>query len=139
MLLLLDSLTRFAEAHREIALAAGEPAELRGFPPSTVGADRGALRAGRAGAFGDGRHHRASSRVLVAGSDMDEPVADMLRGVLDGHVVLDRGIAERGRFPAIDRAALGLARRCPRRPVPSRTRCITARPGACSAAMRRPS
>ena len=99
--LLIDSVTRFAEAHRELAVAAGEPASLRGFPAST-GPAIAALceRAGPgAGASGD---ITAVLSVLVAGSDMDEPVADMVRGVLDGHVVLDRDIAERGRFPAVD-------------------------------------
>ncbi|MCR8724372.1 FliI/YscN family ATPase [Frigidibacter sp. ROC022] len=101
VLLLADSLTRFAEAHREIALAAGETASLRGYPPSTA-----AMIAGLCERAGPGeRFHgdiTAIFTVLVAGSDMDEPVADMVRGVLDGHVVLDRRIAERGRFPAVD-------------------------------------
>ncbi|MFN0114011.1 MAG: FliI/YscN family ATPase, partial [Paracoccaceae bacterium] len=103
VLLLADSVTRFAEAHREIALAAGENASLRGFPPST--AHEVMALAERAGpgrddlACGD---ITAVFSVLVAGSDMDEPVADILRGTLDGHVVLDRAIAERGRFPAVD-------------------------------------
>lgn len=101
VLLMCDSVTRFAEAHREIALAAGEAPSLRGFPPST--AHQIMAMAERAG---PGEDHQgditAVFTVLVAGSDMDEPVADILRGVLDGHVVLDRAIAERGRFPAID-------------------------------------
>ncbi len=101
VLLLADSVTRFAEAHREIALAAGEASSLRGFPPSTAHQITGLCeRAGPgAGTAGD---ITAVFSVLVAGSDMEEPVADILRGVLDGHVVLDRQIAERGRFPAID-------------------------------------
>ena len=101
VLLLIDSVTRFAEAHREVAVAAGEQANLRGHPASTPAAIAGLCeRAGPGiGASGD---ITAVYTVLVAGSDMEEPVADMLRGVLDGHVVLDRAIAERGRFPAID-------------------------------------
>lgn len=101
VLLLADSVTRFAEAHREVALAAGEGAGLRGYPPSTAPAIMGlAERAGPgAGTQGD---ITAVFTVLVAGSDMEEPVADILRGTLDGHVVLDRTIAERGRFPAVD-------------------------------------
>jgi flagellum-specific ATP synthase len=101
VLLLCDSVTRFAEAHREIALAAGEAPSLRGFPPST--ASQIMQLAERAGPGLDGQGDiTALFTVLVAGSDMEEPVADILRGVLDGHVVLDRAIAERGRFPAVD-------------------------------------
>jgi flagellum-specific ATP synthase len=103
VLLLVDSVTRFAEAHREVALAGGEEASLRGYPPSLNQAIMGlAERAGpgpEAEGVGD---ITAVLSVLVAGSDMEEPVADILRGVLDGHVVMDRRIAERGRFPAID-------------------------------------
>ena len=101
VLLLLDSVTRFAEAHREVSVMAGEPAALRGFPASTGPAiaalcERAGPGAGEAGDI------TAVYSVLVQGSDMEEPVADWLRGVLDGHVVLDRTIAERGRFPAVD-------------------------------------
>lgn len=101
VLLLLDSVTRFAEAHRELAVARGETAALRGYPASTGPAISSLCeRAGPGG--GEAGDITAIFSVLVAGSDMEEPVADMLRGVLDGHVVLDRAIAERGRFPAID-------------------------------------
>lgn len=101
VLFLCDSITRFAEAHREIATAAGEASALRGFPPSTSHLIMSLCE--RAGPGAEGRGDMtAIFTVLVAGSDMDEPVADILRGVLDGHVVLDRRIAERGRFPAID-------------------------------------
>lgn len=101
VLLLIDSLTRMAEAHREVAVTAGETTALRGYPPSTGGlisalAERAGPGSGGAGDI------TAVFSVLVAGSDMDEPVADIARGVLDGHIVLDREIAERGRFPAID-------------------------------------
>lgn len=101
VLLLADSITRFAEAHREVTVAAGELPILRGFPGSTAHIITSlAERAGPgAGSQGD---ITALFSVLVAGSDMDEPIADILRGVLDGHVVLDRSIAERGRYPAID-------------------------------------
>ena len=101
VLFLADSITRFAEAHREVALAAGEPPSLRGFPPSTAHMIMSlAERAGH-GPEGAGDITAVFS-VLVPGSDMEEPVADILRGVLDGHVVLSRSIAERGRFPAVD-------------------------------------
>lgn len=96
-----DSVTRFAEAHREIAQAGGEAGTVRGHPAST--SQLIMTLAERAGpgpeAAGD---ITAIFSVLVAGSDMEEPVADILRGVLDGHVVMEREIAERGRFPAIN-------------------------------------
>jgi len=101
VLLFVDSLTRFAEAHREVAVASGEPPALRGFPASTAAAIASLCE--RAGpASGDRGDITAIYSVLVAGSDMDEPVADMVRGVLDGHVVMDRTIAEAGRYPAVD-------------------------------------
>ncbi|SLN12665.1 Flagellum-specific ATP synthase [Aquimixticola soesokkakensis] len=101
VLFMADSVTRFAEAHREVALATGESSSLRGFPPSTSHLITSLCE--RAGpGIGTAGDITAVFSVLVAGSDMDEPVADILRGVLDGHVVLDRRIAERGRFPAID-------------------------------------
>ncbi|MFN6978296.1 MAG: flagellum-specific ATP synthase FliI, partial [Gemmobacter sp.] len=101
VLLLADSVTRFAEAHREVALAAGETASLRGWPPSLSHQVMALAERAGPGPAGSGDITAVFS-VLVAGSDMDEPVADLMRGVLDGHVVLDRKIAERGRFPAID-------------------------------------
>lgn len=101
VLFLADSITRFAEAHREIALAAGEPPSYRGFPPSVSNLIMALAERSGPGLEGTGDITGIFS-VLVAGSDMDEPVADILRGTLDGHVVLDRTIAERGRFPAID-------------------------------------
>lgn len=101
VLFLADSITRFAEAHREIALAAGESPSYRGFPPSTSHLIMSLAERSGPGPIGSG-DITAIFSVLVAGSDMEEPVADILRGVLDGHVVLDRAIAERGRFPAVD-------------------------------------
>ena len=103
VLCLLDSVTRFAEAHREIALAAGESPALRAFPPSTASTIAELCERAGPGLEDDaGGDITAIFTVLVAGSDLDEPVSDMVRGVLDGHVVLDRAIAERGRFPAVD-------------------------------------
>ncbi len=101
VLFLADSVTRFCEAHREIALTVGEPGGPQGYPAST--AQQVMNLCERAGpGLQDKGDITAIFSVLVAASDMDEPVADMVRGVLDGHVILDRNIAERGRFPAID-------------------------------------
>ncbi len=101
VLLMLDSITRLAEAHREIATSAGEPATMRGFPPSMVSLMAGFAERAGPGAEGQG-DITGIFTVLVSGSDMEEPVADTLRGLLDGHIVLSRAIAERGRFPAVD-------------------------------------
>jgi flagellum-specific ATP synthase len=101
VLFLFDSITRLAEAHRETALLAGEVPALNAFPPSTVRVI--AELAERAGPGTDGKGDiTAVFSVLVAGSDLEEPVADMIRGMLDGHIILSRPIAERGRFPASD-------------------------------------
>lgn len=101
VLYLADSITRFAEAHREISAAMGEAPALRGYPPSVTPLITGLCERAGPGTEKQGDITGVFS-VLVAGSDMDEPVADILRGVLDGHIVLNREIAERGRFPAID-------------------------------------
>ncbi len=101
VLLLADSITRFAEAHREIALAAGEVASLQGFPPSTSHELMALSERAGPGKLGSGDITAVFS-ILVQGSDMEGPIADIMRGVLDGHVILSREIAERGRFPAID-------------------------------------
>lgn len=101
VLYLADSITRFAEAHREVALAAGETAALKGYPPSVAQAIMSLAERAGPGPEGEGDITAVFS-VLVAGSDMEETIADILRGVLDGHVVMDRKIAERGRYPAID-------------------------------------
>jgi len=101
VLFLFDSLTRFAEAHRETALMAGETPALNAFPPSTVRVVSELAERTGPGTRSNG-DITAIFSVLVAGSDFEEPVADMVRGILDGHIVLSRKIAERGRYPAID-------------------------------------
>ncbi|ETX29696.1 FliI/YscN family ATPase [Roseivivax isoporae] len=101
VLFLADSITRFAEAHREVALASGELPALRGHPASMAHQIMALAERAGPGEAGQG-DITAVFTVLVAGSDMEEPVADVLRGTLDGHVVLERGIAERGRFPAVN-------------------------------------
>ncbi len=101
VLFIADSITRFAEAHREIASATGEVPVLRGHPPSTAQLITELCERAGPGVDGTGDITAVLS-VLVQGSDMDEPIADILRGVLDGHIVLDRAIAERGRYPAIN-------------------------------------
>jgi flagellum-specific ATP synthase len=101
VLFLFDSITRLAEAHRETALLAGEVPALNAFPPSTVRVI--SELAERTGPGTDGKGDiTAIFSVLVAGSDLEEPVADMIRGMLDGHIILSRPIAERSRYPAID-------------------------------------
>ena len=115
VLLLFDSLTRFARAQREVGLAAGEPPARQGYPASVFQAlPRLLERAGNRARGGIS----AVYTVLVAGGDLDEPIADEARSLLDGHVVLDRRLAEQGRFPAIDPLA-SVSRVMPRVTTPA--------------------
>jgi type III secretion protein N (ATPase) len=99
VLLLVDSITRVARAQRDVGLAAGEPPVRRGYPPSVFSMLPRLLERGGQAARGV---ITAVYTVLVEGDDLSEPIADEVRGLLDGHIILDRELAARGHYPAID-------------------------------------
>jgi flagellum-specific ATP synthase len=112
VLLIIDSLTRYAHAMRELALAADEPPVARGYPPSVFSALPRLLERAGPGEEGAGTITAVLS-VLVDGDDHNDPIADAARGILDGHIVLDRAIASQGRLPAVDPLA-SLSRLAPK-------------------------
>ncbi len=122
VLLLMDSLTRMAMAQRQIGLAAGEPPTAKGYPPSVFALLPRILE--RAGRTQTGSITGIYT-VLVEGDDIDEPLADAVRGILDGHIWLARGLANRGHYPAID-VLNSISRVAPDVTSPEQSRAVTA-------------
>jgi flagellum-specific ATP synthase len=98
--LLMDSITRFSMAQREVGIAAGEPSSMRGYPPSTFSLMAKLME--RAGTIAGGGSITGFYSVLVEADDMNEPISDHARSILDGHIVLERRLAHKGHYPAVD-------------------------------------